>query len=152
MCIKRRAGKVSFFWLSDQSRMSINLSVSSSGLFIVFPIECWIGRHCAGLLSSQGETLSELCLRIGYLTSTEQKALSCRLQKKKNVLCHKIEAFIEGQKNGSSVQYFSWRRNVKNLNVSSSLCLVKECRECYLKPIGNSIVQQYIYIPWAVNL
>lgn len=97
MCIKQGAGKVSFFCLSDQHRVSINLSVASSGLFIVFPIECWIARHCAGLLSSQGETLSGLHLRITYLSSAEQKVLSFRLDNnnnKKIVLVMKIEQFI----------------------------------------------------------
>lgn len=76
MCIKHRAGKVSFFCLSDQHSVSISLSVVSSGLFIVFPIECWIARHCAGPLSSQGETLSGLHQRISChtdSTSTKRK-------------------------------------------------------------------------------
>lgn len=142
MCIKHGAGKVSFFCLSDLHGVSINLSVASSGLFIVFPIECWIARHCAGLLSSQGETLSGLHLRISYLSLAEQKVLSFRLDdddNKKNCprswksnhlycMCTcKGEGVVDDFSERCAAQRRQESVEANNLN------------KCYLKALGDSV-------------
>lgn len=149
MCIKQGAGKVSFFCLSDQHCVSINLSVASSGLFIVFPIECWIARHCAGLLSSQGEMLSGLHLRITYLSSAEQKVLSFRLDNnnnKKIVLGHEnwtictVCTRVEGKK---MVDDFSERCTVQG---KLKPVLANDLKQCYLKALGDSVCKHCLLV------